>query len=56
MIIVAGGLGLLAYGIFNEYVLTPYFAEDEGVTIIPESERDFLAPTSAITTERELPP
>ena len=31
------------------------FVPQEGVTIIPETDRDFMAPTSATTEERELP-
>ena len=68
MIIVTGGIGVFGYGVFQIYFAdfcnTEFiegfsfacgFTEQEGVEIIPETDRDFMAPTSAITGERELP-
>ena len=67
MIIVTGGIAVFGYGVFTIY-LTDFcntefiegfsfacgFVAEEDV-IIPETDRDFMAPTSAITEERELP-
>lgn len=68
MIIVTGGLIFFAYGVFQihfaDFCNTEFiegfsfncgFTEQEGVEIIPESERDFAPPTSAISEERTLP-
>ena len=68
MIIVSGGLVFFGYGVFMihfaDFCNTEFiegfsfncgFTEQEGVEIIPETDRDFMAPTSVITEERELP-
>jgi len=68
MIIVTGGIAVFGYGVFTIY-LTDFcntefvegfsfacgFVADEGVTIIPQTDRDYMAPTSAITEERIVP-
>lgn len=68
MIIVTGGLIFFAYGVFQihfaDFCNTEFiegfsfncgFTEQEGVEIVPENERDFAPPTSAISEERTLP-